>query len=260
MSEEQDDLQLALDVPLTKDKMLEIIGMNMSTHPANNMSLAAKRRLRATIFNLRTGIQAVTPAVCTGPVKCPFAHKCPIVDRDIRDSHTREVDMIHQDADDFPIGDECIVEKAILNVKRRDYIEEYEVDPTSPTEIGMANKLAELDLLEMRVSLVLSGGDDNGEGVNLLKKQITGLDRDNNPISRLEIHPAWELKERIQKQRDSILLSMIGTRREQYKRDAAMKERIINDPSSKVSELKAAIIQNRNKGEEDIIDAEFTEE
>jgi hypothetical protein len=264
MSNEQDSStvkDLELSAPMTRDQMLNIVGMDIDDHPVQNMSLSAKRRLRASILKLRTGVQSVVPMTCPGAYRCPFQKKCPLVDNTITDANG-DVDYRRQNTQDFPIGCECVVERTLLNIKRREYLEEYDVEPDSPTDIGFANKLAELDLLEMRVSIILSSGDLEGEGQDLLKQSVVGVDDRGNAVKNLQIHPAWPLKQQIQQQREKILQHMVGTRREQWKRDAALKQTNTEGLGSQLVQLKNQLEQQRRDpiGDDEIVDAEFTEE
>ena len=93
--------------------------------------------------------------------------------------------------------------------------------------------------------------------MTLMKKQVTGATVTGQEITRLEEHPAFTLKEKLHKQRMDILNALVGTRREKYKRDAALKQRDIQDPSSMQSDLRARL---ESLTGESVIDAEFTEE
>ena len=209
------------------------------------------------IMKMKTGLQAMAPLLCSGPVKCPFRYRCPIVDRDVRTPDNKDIDFHKQDVSKFPVLRQCIFEREMLEFQRRRYIEEYDVDIGSATEMGMVNKLAELDLYEMRATMVLAHGDEKGEGIDLLKNQVTGISMTGEKIKVMAAHPAFELKEKIHRMREDILKSMVGTRREQYKQAAALKQQNTSDPSNIIADLKKRI-EDIGKNEE-IVDAEFRE-
>lgn len=150
----------------------------------------------------------------------------------------------------------CFFEKELLDFQRRRYIEEYDVDIDSPTEMGMINHLAELDLYEMRATLVLAHGDDKGEGLDLLKQQVTGMSMIGEEIKTMVTHPAFELKEKIHRMRAEVLKSMVGTRREKYKQAVALKKQEHKDPSTRIADLREAI---KDLESNTVIDAEYTE-
>ncbi|RLF67874.1 MAG: hypothetical protein DRN26_01060 [Thermoplasmata archaeon] len=246
------------DGTIERTKMFDILEVPLDDYSDLEFTLDEIRRLRMHIMKMRTGIQAMAPLICAGPVKCVFRHRCPLVDRSIRTADGKHIDFHNQNLKKFPILRQCLVERDFLDFKRAQYIEEYDVDVNSPTEMGMVNKLAELDLYEYRATLVLAHGDDEGDGVDLLKTQIT-WGKNGQETKTLLVHPAFELKEKIHRMREGILRSMVGTRQEQYKRAAALKEKQAEDPSTMIAALKQKILEAR-QDQENIIDAEFTEE
>jgi hypothetical protein len=90
--------------------------------------------------------------------------------------------------------------------------------------------------------------------------QPAGATKTGEILERLEEHPAWEVMEKIHRQREDILRSMVGTRREKYKKQAALNEVKTKDLSIKTAELTEKInrLQEDIKNK-DVPDAEFTE-
>lgn len=239
-------------------KMFDILELELDDYSDLDYSLEQVRRMRMHAMKMRTGIQAMAPALCLGPVKCPFRMRCPIVDRTKRHSDGK-INFHTQEVRSFPLMRQCPFERDFIEFKRRQYMEEFDIDVESPSAIdmGMINKLAELDLYEYRATLLLANGDDKGEGLDLLKDVVTSVSPQGDLIMQTQIHPAFELKEKLQKQRDNILQSMVGTRREKYKKEAALKRKEVEDPSTVVADLRARMA-DIDKGSQ-IIDAEFTE-
>jgi hypothetical protein len=251
----KDKLMRTEEGELVPTAMFDFLEVPLDDYSDLKFTLEEVRRVRMHAMKMRTGIQAMAPIMCLGPVKCPFGLRCPIVDRSLRLA-SGNIDLSGQDIKKFPLMRQCIFERDFLDFKRKQYMEEYEVNMESPTELGLVNKLAELDLYEYRATLVLAHGDDRGEGMDLLKAQESGSSATGETLHRLELHPAFELKERLHKMREAILTSMVGTRREQYKQAAALKLAEGKDPSSATSALRDRIIQLENEG---VIDAQFTE-
>jgi len=83
------------------------------------------------------------------------------------------------------------------------------------------------------------------ENAEMTQEVTVGMDTEGNPISNEEIHKAWELKERVKNRKQKILESLVGTRKEQYKRDAALKKRSEKDPSTQAAELKESLEKAR---------------
>jgi len=243
------------DGSLEKTKMFDILDIPLDDYSDLEFTEQEVKRMRMHVMKLKTGIQAMAPVLCSGPVKCPFSYRCPIVDKSIR-TPAGEIDFHNQNMKKFPIFRQCLFERELLDYQRRSYINEYDVDVESPTEMSMVNKLAELDLYDMRATIVLAHGDDKGDGKDLMKEQVTSVSMTGEQIKRLEMHPAFELKEKIHRMKEEILRSMVGTRREQYKQAAALKKQNSSDPSTATSDLRERIIEIE-KG--NIVDAEFTE-
>lgn len=249
------------DGKITKSNMFDIFQIPLDDYTACEKAWTQSdmRRIRMHGMKAKTGVQSVVPCHCLGPAKCPFRNRCPIVDRKIK-TVDGEIDFYNQDINKFPLMAQCPHELEFVNFKMIQYAEEYDVDPESPTELGMISRLAVLDLYEYRLTLVMAHGDDKGEGMDLMKNQVTGTDLTGKKLTRKEIHPAWEIKEKIHKQREDILKSMVGTRREKYKKEAALKQRDSQDTSTTIADLRSKLTQLENQGDlDEVIDAEFKE-
>jgi hypothetical protein len=105
----------------------------------------------------------------------------------------------------------------------------------------------------------LAHGDDGtgGDGQDLMKQQVTGMTPQGRELTRTELHPAWELKEKIQRQRMEILAALVGTRREQWKKQAATKQIENKDPSTEQSALTGKLTKLLEQG--NVIDVETKE-
>ncbi len=244
------------DGTLTRSKMMDVFGVPLDDYSDIKLTQSEMRRVRWHGEKLKYGFQAMAPCICLGPVRCPFHLRCPLVDRSIRKVNN-EIDFTGQDIKKFPLARICPIESDFLTWKRQAYMDEFEIDIESPTELGLINKLAELDLYEYRTKLVLAHGDKDGEGIDLMKEQVTGATIQGNEIKRLEEHPAFTLKDKLHKQRMDILNALVGTRKEKYKREAALKQRDIKDPSSVQSDLRARLERLDNTS---VIDVEFKED
>ena len=133
-----------------------------------------------------------------------------------------------------PVGRKCPIEVELMAFWTSRYMSEFEVNPENYSEVGMITELAELDIYDLRASMILA----RPECANMTKDVVVGVDREGKPIVNKEVHKAWELKERVKMRKQKILESLVGTRKEKYKRDAALKRRSEKDPSTQVSELK----------------------
>lgn len=246
------------DGSIEQTKMFDILSIPLDDYSDLEFSETEVKRMRMHVMKMKTGIQAMAPLLCMGPVKCPFRLRCPLVDKSILIPGTTNVNLAGQNIRSFPIMRQCIFEREYLEHQRKGYIREYEADVNSPTEMGMINKLAELDLYDYRATVLLANGDSLGEGTDLLKDQMAGTNEDGRAVTKTEIHPILELKSKIQKMKGEILEAMVGTRREQYKQAVALRQQDGNDPSTMISSLRDMIDKVQAKKVE-VIDAEFRE-
>ncbi len=163
------------------------------------------------------GAAAKVPLMCGGEEVCPFSDECPFVE-------------LHK----IPVGRKCPIEKELIAYWVSKYMDEFEVDQANQSEISLITELAELDIYDYRASLLLS----QPENADMMQQIVVGVNADGNPIYNEDIHKAFELKERVKRRKQLILESLVGTRREKYKRDAALKQRTVDDPSTQASTLK----------------------
>lgn len=241
------------DGTLEKSKMMDVFGVPLDDYSDIRLTQSEMRRVRWHGEKLKYGFQAMAPITCLGPVRCPFKLKCPIIDKNIK-MPNGETNFSGQNIRKFPLARACPIENDFLVWKRQAYLDEFDADIESPTELGLINKLAELDLYDYRITLVLGSGDHEGEGMDLMKNQITGATTTGDVITRLEEHPAVALKDKLHKQRMEILDSLVGTRHAKYKREAALKQKLTKDPSSTQSDLKTRLEKLNNEA---AVDVEF---
>jgi hypothetical protein len=140
-----------------------------------------------------------------------------------------------------PIGQDCIIETNQIKYWMERYIQEFEVDGSSLTDLHMIARLCEYDVLEMRATKYLKLNDQN-----LLTDFISSFDENGNPITNKVLSPAFELKERVDRMRSKTLKELMATR------EAKAKILTANGKTSTLhlSDLKEqldAIIKNKSK-------------
>ena len=193
-----------VDAPTDLTEFFAFLDVDMDDY-SMVLSRANAIKLKRHLSSLRTGTHAVVPLICPGGKRCPIAMRCPFTEFTLEG----KIDFV---SSEYPVLRPCPVEKEYMKSKIRYYAQEYEVDPRSASTISLITKLAELDVYDMRCDILLSGGDPDGQGLDLMREDVTTIDpRNDRAYSTLKIHPAWEIKERIQKQRMDILDVLIGT-------------------------------------------------
>jgi hypothetical protein len=211
-------LAINTDGKVTESKMFDFLGLDPEEYGHILLTAEEARKVHYRLQGVKWGgAAAKVPLYCGGEKICPFAQECPFV----------EIGKI-------PVGRKCPIEVELMVFWTSRYMKEFEVDPESHSEVGMITELAELDIYDLRASMILA----RPECANMTKDVVVGVDGEGKPIVNKEVHKAWELKERVKMRKQKILESLVGTRKEKYKRDAALKRRSEKDPSTQVSELK----------------------
>tara|TARA_R110002020_G_scaffold268819_4_gene484160 strand:- start:42792 stop:43670 length:879 start_codon:yes stop_codon:yes gene_type:complete len=245
----------SIDNPINVKEYFSFLQTNMDDYSDVLMDKEVAQKVKQHLISLRTGTHATVPLICPGGTKCPIVARCPLLKRKPDGSKDLENSK-------FPVLRPCPFEKHLMAWKMQTYVEEFEIDINSHSSIALVTKLAELDIYEMRVDIQLSSGDRFGEGTDLLQKTVEAMNPINGKITHsLRIHPLWEIKERLGKQRQQLLTSLIGTPREKLKAAHMLGE--VEKPSDLVNEmsaLKSRLSDMIKMRQEDvnIVDAEFT--
>jgi len=183
------DIALTDNGELTRTKFFEKMDVDKSVYGEIALTDTEAKSLALTFRNLTTGVNSVIPLKCTAE-ECPFQDACWFV--------------MNQKA---PVGKPCIIEHQLLKYHTGKFIEEFDVDMASHSEIMLIQELSELIVFEMRVTRVLSD-PANAQLMGLKLK----FSPDGDPVEEETIHWAWGLKEQIKNRRMKILNSLNATR------------------------------------------------
>lgn len=198
-----------------KDKVVEAF-INNSIDDYSNLELKqeSKDNLAKLLTGARAGIVALSPLTCRGPGVCPFRKKCPIYQAEGTKGK-------------YPVEKQCIVEASYVRNKYLEYLSQFDMTEESvapsPTLRALISKLSELDLYDIRLSLILSGITGEHDGSLLISQNIGAIPETEEIITQLQEHPAWKIKERIQKQRMEILDAMEATPKAKTRHDSILK-------------------------------------
>lgn len=197
----------------------------------SHMSFTAEeaKKIRSHLSGLVTGATAAIPLVCGGEARCPFKESCPFIRADrarlkLDKSATRLT----------PVGQQCLVEIELLEKWTFFYIEEYEIDETSFTDVQMIRELAEIELMLWRLNNNLA----KPENAELVQEVNVGIDKEGNALTRQEMNAFISTKETLQNRKSKLVKLMVGDRQEKYKREAALKQKSAGDPSSTAATLR----------------------
>jgi len=171
-------------------------------------------KLRNYAVRLKYGTSAALPLTCVGK-NCPYK------------------DCIFHEEGNWPVGRPCPLESKMIQAKMKSYVEDLDVDPESVTEMCLVNELVELEIIDMRANAGLSA---DGDAQDLLQR----IEKTNGEFASFElaVHPLLDVKARNRKERLQILESLAATRREKYKKAAALRQGETQDAARFYSKLK----------------------
>jgi len=144
-------------------------------------------------------------------------------------------------ADKCPEGRECVHENKVLGHAMGQYLQSLEVDTDNYPEMVMVNQLVEFELMEYRCNAILSFTHRDLKMITVI-----GLDEQGIPITKEDISYAFQIKERVLKQKMQILTELAATRKEKWKRQAALKE-AKDGPAKVISNMKKQLKEKREK-------------
>lgn len=198
---------------ITKEDHMAKLAIDANKYKNITLSEEEAKKVIYQMKRMTTGVNAVVPLVCTGDL-CPFKRSC-----------------VYYEIGKVPLGKPCLVETQLIEYWMAQYFEEFEVNPTRITEVHLISELAELDIYEMRVTKYLAENHQT-----LLQEVMSGVDPAGNIISNLEVSRAFDLKERLKRQRMKVLEALMATRKEKIKAITGVTGG--TDAASRISELK----------------------
>lgn len=208
--------------PKSKEEFFQFLGIPLQEYDLDIDPVVAERFIKS-IMNIKTGLTAKVPYVCPGGVKCPVGKRCAFTQFQTDESGARimgsDGPIIDIKRSKWPVFQPCPYEVSMITMRIQDLCQEYGVDPSneeSLTDMNIISKIAELDIYDARASDVLAREA-------LVIKETTGYGvHEGQEIVTTKVHPAFELKEKIQKMRSELLKAMVGTRESKVKAQAAL--------------------------------------
>lgn len=195
-----------------KQDLEQYLDLSMENYDLE-LTEAAANRYKRYVTSLKHGLHAAAPINCVGGRRCPIGQNCPFTERD--DSGKPDYD-----ASTYPLTRSCPIEKDMLKMHIMDLVEEYDVHPEDATDMSIISRLAVLNIYEYRAQSYLAKTDEEGGG--LIIDEVTSANpKTGEPYLSKKIHPAFDVQEKIHKQKQELLRSMVATRREKYKAAAA---------------------------------------
>ena len=234
-------LSLTRSGKLTRSGYFRFLDHDLDDYHEVQMTDEQAKKVHHHLEKLSTGSSAMVPLFCGGS-KCPFSDRCPLYKMNLA-----------------PISKACPIEGELLKEFTFRYFTEYDVDPNNFTEVGYVNELAEIEIYLMRLNMSLA----KSENAEIVIEQAIGIDNEGVVAIQKQLSPFMEQKERLHSRRARVVKLMVGDRQEKYKKEAALKVHIEDDPSSmmatmrsQLDQLKAEMDKKNKPSEEDVVSAE----
>ena len=140
-------------------------------------------------------------------------------------------------ANKCPEGLECIFENKMVMEAMDRYITSFEIEPDNYAEMVMVNQLVEYEIVEHRCNAILSL-----EHTDMKMESVIGVDDNGQVITKEEISHALNIKLLVFKNKMLLLQEFTATRREKYKKQAALKQ-AQDGPAKVLSMMKKNVLK-----------------
>ena len=231
---------------------------NNDLYEGLTLSDAQLERAKNHMISMKHGTYAATPLICQGAKRCPIIHQCFFANRNSDGTIDEETSV-------FPLLRPCPVEMQVLKIKIQQYLAQFADDlniAVTPTVMALVTKLAEIDIYEIRCNAILARGDRHSEGQDLLATTVDAInEKTGDVIKGVKEHPVLAIKDRLGKQRDTVMRQLMATPEAKINAQAKLKQSTTsNDLASKLTDLAISIgkIEDNQKRikelEEDSID------
>ena len=204
---------------MTKSSYFRFLQHDLDSYEDIELDPSEARKIHTHLQKMSTGSTAMIPIYCAGS-QCPFAHRCPLVE-----------------IGKAPLGKQCIIETQLIREWTLRYFEEYDIDPNNFTEVAYINELAEIEILLTRLNINLA----KPEHAELVTDQVVGISSCGTPVIQKQLSPFMDQKEKLQNRRSKVIKLMVGDRQERYKKEAALKVKMEQDPSSQMALMRGKL-------------------
>lgn len=180
------------------------------------------KKARATL-HMKHGMFTNIPIVCKG-TECPYFATCWIPEADLQ------------------VGERCPIEIAAVLDRFDKICAELRVIPEEDViDAGLVKDVVDIEIMMLRADGLLA------KDGNMIEETVAGVSPKGQEYYKPELHKAFEIKEKLRKEKTRILNQLMATRKDKNNTDAQL-----NDPSSVAARIIAKVKELNEKG--DIID------
>jgi hypothetical protein len=177
-------------------------------NPEAVQAIAIAKRLRQT----KHGLYASVPIICKADA-CPYAESCELAQMSIA-----------------PYGEKCPMEIAAIEDLFARYCSDMNIDPddkAQQVDAIMVKEVVDLDIAMLRCDKKMAVSAD------FIIQQNVGMTEDGEAITREELHPLTEYKEKLRGQKFKTLNLLNSTRKDKH----GSKTTVVFDPSERASQM-----------------------
>lgn len=183
------------------DRVRNVLALRMNQYSNINLTKNEARSIARAFHDIEAGSSTNLVMICSKE-KCPYKTRCALYD-----------------SENCPEGKECLHENYMLIHYMNQYLESLDVDINNMPEMVLINQLVEYEVIEYRCNAILSNSHSS-----LTWTRVVGLDKEGEIVEAEETSYALTIKMQVQKNKFQILQEFTATRREKYKKQAALKE------------------------------------
>jgi hypothetical protein len=210
---------------------LQVAAQNLNptawtSNPESVSNIDIAKRMR----NTKHGLYASVPIICKSHA-CPYKESCQIYQMGLAVS-----------------GEKCPIEIAAIEDLFYRYCAEFKIDPeksTQTVDVVMVKELVDLDVSLLRCDNKMAVDAD------FIIQNVVGLTEDGEPITKSELHPSVEYKEKLLNRKHKTLQLLNSTRKDKE----GTKITIGLDPSERAAQM-LKVHQDMKNIEEDEEEAE----
>lgn len=241
------------DIAVAEEQAIALVN---ETYSELQLTEKQVKAFTARMGPLKHGFQAMIPLICRAK-GCPFYEVCQLKLAGVEP----------------PAGKPCLIELPLFSYYRQGYAESFNIKPAEVGAWILINEMAEMDIYDMRATMVLSMGnpDDKKDMTQALLQSVDHYnDEGKKTHTSHEVHQAFGLKERVKNRKLKILELLVATRKESYKKEAALRVKNQGTAAERTKTLIAKAeaaeraildeVRGTNQYKQDIIDVEIVEE
>lgn len=190
------------------EKAKELDHSAWTRNPKAVEAITIARQLRST----KHGLYANVPIICKADA-CPYAHSCPLLEMELA-----------------PYGEKCPIEIAAIEDLFNRYLDEMQIDPNDTK--NTVDLMLVKDLVDADIGLLRCDNKMAWDADYVIENAI-GMTDEGEAITKKELHPLTEYKEKLIARKNKTLQLLNSTRKDKE----GSKLMVTMDPSERAAQM-----------------------